>query len=127
MTLNYESRDRSYLFGRLLAVMEKAERSTYKEEDREPNAIRLQSAFVNHPLSTWKILETQLNPYFQRMKPGSRIFYKNLISEIAEKLAEQEPEQMNRGLSEMYLIGYYLQRANLNNKEASNENKEESL
>ena len=128
MTLNNENKDRSYLFGRLLAVLEKAERSTYsRDENREPNAIRLQSAFVNHPLSTWKILENQLNPYFQRMHAGSRVFYKNLISEIAEKLAEQDPEQMNRGLSEMYLIGYYLQRANLNRKEASSDNKEEAL
>ena len=42
MTLDYENKDRSYLFGRLLAVIEKAERSTFsRDEDREPNAIRL--------------------------------------------------------------------------------------
>ena len=114
MILNLENKDRSYLFGRLLAVLEKAERSTYSHgEDREPNAIRLQSAFVNHPLATWKILENQLNPYFQRMSAGSRVYYKNLISEITVKLAEQDSEQLNRSLSEMYLIGYYLQRATL--------------
>lgn len=127
MTLNLENNDRSYLFGRLLAVLEKAERSTFsRDEDREPNAIRLQSAFVNHPLSTWQILENQLNPYFQRMRAGSRAFYKNIISEIAEKLAEQDEEQLNRSLSEMYLIGYYLQRAYLN-REKTVENKEEVI
>lgn len=126
MTLNNENKDRSYLFGRLLAVLEKAERTTYsRDEDREPNAIRLQSAFVNHPLGTWQILENQLNPYFQRMRAGSRFFYKNLISEITEKLADQDPEQLNRPLSEMYLIGYYLQRSYLNRKEPPTEVKEE--
>lgn len=126
MTLNLENKDRSYLFGRLLAVLEKAERSTFaRDEDREPNAIRLQSAYVNHPLSTWQILENQLNPYFQRMRAGSRTFYKNIISEITEKLAEQDEEQLNRSLSEMYLIGYYLQRAYLNRKETPAENKED--
>lgn len=126
MTLNLENKDRSYLFGRLLAVLEKAERSTYaRDEDREPNAIRLQSAYVNHPLSTWQILENQLNPYFQRMRAGSRAFYKNIISEITEKLAEQDVEQLNRSLSEMYLIGYYLQRAYLNRREIPAENKED--
>jgi CRISPR-associated protein Csd1 len=55
MALDYENTDRSYLFGRLLAVLEKAERSTFtREETREPNAIRLQSAYVNHPMSTWR-------------------------------------------------------------------------
>lgn len=128
MTLNLENKDRSYLFGRLLAVLEKAERSTFaRDEDREPNAIRLQSAYVNHPLSTWQILETQLNPYFQRMRAGSRAFYKNIISEIAEKLAEQDEEQLNRSLSEMYLIGYYLQRAYLNREKTPTENKEEII
>lgn len=126
MTLNLENKDRSYLFGRLLAVLEKAERSTFsRDEDREPNAIRLQSAYVNHPLSTWQILESQLNPYFQRMRAGSRTFYKNIISEITEKLAEEDQEQLNRSLSEMYLIGYYLQRAYLNRKETSAVNKED--
>ena len=45
-TMGLEERkdDRSYQFGRLLAVMEHVERTTYgPEEDREPNAIRLQS------------------------------------------------------------------------------------
>ena len=125
MELDYGNTDRSYLFGRLLAVLEKAERSTYTDETREPNAIRLQNAFVNHPLSTWGILETALNPYFQRMSHGSNAYYKNLIGEITGKLADLEPAALNRPLEEMYLIGYYLQRAELNKPRDKAGNNEE--
>ena len=43
MALEPEKQDRSYQYGRLLAVLEKAERDTYSsDETREPNAIRMQ-------------------------------------------------------------------------------------
>lgn len=124
MKLDLENRDRSYLFGRLLAVFEKVERITYDAgENREPNAIRLQSAYVNHPLKTWMLLEEALKPYFQKLTPGSREYYKRLISEITEKFSEEEQSVLNQGLKETYLLGYYLQRSELNKKK--DENKEE--
>lgn len=126
MKLNHENRDRSYLFGRLLAVFEKVERSTYeKGEKREPNAIRLQSAYVNHPLKTWKILEDALKPYFQKLNPGSREYYKRLISEITEQFCEEDSTLLNQELKETYLLGYYLQRSELNKKK--DEQKEETI
>lgn len=128
MKLDLENRDRSYLFGRLLAVMEKVERSTYdKEESREPNAIRLQSVYVNHPFQVWKILEDSLNPYFQRLRPGSRKYYKDLISEIAGMFREEDLPILNQSLKETYLLGYYLQRMELNrnNKEQKEETENE--
>lgn len=115
MKLDVKNSDRSYLFGRLLAVFEKAERSTYeRDEKREPNAIRLQSAYVNHPMQTWKILEDLLKPYFQKLNPGSREFYKNLIGEILGMLQPEDEKILNQELKETYLLGYYLQRAELN-------------
>ncbi len=127
MKLDIQNRDRSYLFGRLLAVLEKAERITYEfGEGREPNAIRLQSAYVNHPMQTWKILEEAVKPYFQKMHPGTREKYRSLISEIVCLLPEDD-KTLNCQLSENYLLGYYLQRAELNVKKAEdkNTNKEE--
>jgi CRISPR-associated protein Csd1 len=122
MKLDIENRDRSYLFGRLLAVLEKVERVTYKgEESREPNAIRLQSAYVNHPFQTWMILEEQLSPYFQKLKPKSREYYRRLISEITALFVEDNQQLLNQSLSEMYLLGYYLQRAELNKKKDEKE------
>lgn len=125
MKLDLENRDRSYLFGRLLAVLEKVERKTYeRDETREPNAIRLQSAYVNHPLQTWKTLEDVLKPYFQKLKPGSREYYRGLISQITMLFRDEDQAIMNQSLSENYLLGYYLQRAELNRK--ANEQKEET-
>lgn len=117
MKLDLENQDRSYLFGRLLAVLEKVERAAYdKGESREPNAIRLQAAYVNHPLKTWMILEEVLRPYYQKLRPYWRDHYKNIISQITGLFAEEDPSVLNQGLKETYLLGYYLQRAELNKK-----------
>ncbi len=113
MKLDLENQDRSYLFGRLLAVFEKIERITYQDENREPNAIRLQSAYVNHPMQTWEILEEALNPYMQKLYPGTREKYRSLISEITETFKDEDKDKMNHRLGESYLLGYYLQRAEL--------------
>lgn len=125
MKLNPENRDRSYLFGRLLAVYEKIERSTYDaKEGREPNAIRLQSAYVNHPMQTWKILEDLMNPYFCKLPVGLREYYRRMISEITDTFDEKDMEHMNQGLKETYLLGYYLQRAELNRKKEETKNEQ---
>lgn len=122
MKLDVNNHDRSYLFGRLLAVCEKVERSTYERgESREPNAIRLQSAYMNHPLQTWKILDGLLNPYFQKLRPGSREYYRQLISEIIIALQDSDQNILNQGLKETYLLGYYLQRDALNKKKEAQE------
>lgn len=113
MSLDENCKDRSYQYGRLLAVLEKAERDTYsKDESREPNATRMQAAFCRRPLHTAKQIESQLEQaYFPKLKPGSQGFYKNLIGEIFEKIAEVEkPEEMNKPLGDTFVIGYYLQR-----------------
>ena len=81
MALEPERRDRSYHFGRLLAVMEKVERDTYDSKDgRQPNAMRLQSVFCQRPMYAAGQLEKQLErAYFPRLHPGRQIIYKNLI------------------------------------------------
>ena len=79
MTLEEKRADRSYQFGRLLAVLEKVERDTYREDEtREPNAIRLQSRYFRRPLHTANLIERQLeSAYFPRMKnPSARIWYR---------------------------------------------------
>ena len=50
MALEADKRDRSYQFGRLLAILEKTERDTYtKDTDRETNAIRRMSVYAQRP------------------------------------------------------------------------------
>lgn len=125
MELDVTNRDRSYLFGRLLAVFERVERITFsKDEEREPNAIRYQTVYVNHPLSTWRTLEELLIPYFQKLQPGARKFYKDLIGEIMEGLVSGKPEELNQRLEATYLLGYYLQRAAFTKKDKEKKQEE---
>lgn len=115
MQLNLNNKDLSYLYGRLLAVLEKVERSAMdRKEEREPNAIRLQAAYVNHPFTVWKNLDTILIPYFNKLSVGSRMYYKDLIGEITSGFHEKDVPNLNRKLDETYLLGYYLQRKELN-------------
>lgn len=125
MAYDPQRKDRSYQFGALLAVMEKAERDTYqKGEDREPNAIRLQNAYCHQPLKTAHILEMKLeNAYFSRLSPGLRAYYKRTITEIME-IIEESGEVINSPLKETYLLGYYLKRGELYKKENKNNDAE---
>lgn len=117
MKLDTENNDRSYLFGRLLAIYETVERSTYdREETREPNAIRLQSAYVHHPMQILMTLDGLLIPYLQKMNPKLREYYKKMISNIMVTLRDQDEKILNQELKETYLLGYYLQRAELYRK-----------
>lgn len=115
MELDKDREDRSYQFGRLLAVYEKMERDTFSSEDgREPNAIQLQSVYCNRPLHYSAELEKQMErAYIPRLTPGARIFYKNLIGEILEKIYRSPDSTWDKPLGDTYLIGYYLQRKSL--------------
>jgi len=117
LALDTSNRDRSYLFGRLLAVAEQVERgaSDY-EEGRETNAIRMQSVFAQRPLYGWRILEEKLNPYFARLSPGLRNYYKNIIGEIVDMLPDPADPGLAKKLDDTYLLGYYHQRSALTRK-----------
>ena len=126
MALDKNNTDRSYLYGRLLAVFEHVERSTYPRwEGREPNAMRLQSTFCRRPLYARSVLEERLQPYFRHLSPGLRAYFRNIIGEITEKLSQYDDTQLAAPLSEIYLMGYYLQRSELLHSK-NNDNKEES-
>lgn len=118
MELDQEKRDRSYQYGRLLAVYEKVERDTYdREETREPNAMRLQSIYCRQPLHYAYELDKQMErAYFPRLKNGARVFYKDLIGEIMEQIHMAPEQNWNKPLEDTYLMGYYLQRKSLYTK-----------
>lgn len=127
MALEEERDDRSYQFGRLLAVYEKVERDTYSDaESREPNAIRLQSAFCRRPMHMAAEMEKQLErAYFPRLSVGSRHYYKKIISQIMEMIATSDEKQWNAPLGDTYLLGYYLQRNSFFTKKMANITEEE--
>ncbi len=111
--------DRSYLFGRLLAIAENLENDTYGKDDRRTaNALRYQFAFSQHPMSTWKTLYEKLTPYKERLRknrPGRLSDYEKLIGEISDLIQWDDPN-LNTGLSELYVLGYYHQRQALYTK-----------
>lgn len=118
MALEKEKFDISYQYGRLLAVIEKVERDTYKkDEGREPNAVRMQSIFCLRPAKTAKIIIEQLKKsYLPKHSPGMRVYYDRLIGEIYEQIALHPENEWDMPLKETYIIGYYLQKNELYTK-----------
>ena len=118
----YLKGDRSYLFGKLLATLERVEEEALyrKGEGRETNAIRLQAAFVSHPMTTWKVIEDALRPYYEQLSSYKKNKYKEEMADITDALlglyahdGEQLQAELNRVLTETYLLGYYQQRRKL--------------
>ncbi len=118
MSLEPERRDRSYQYGRLLAVLEREEDVFYAKdgESRETNAIRMQSVFVKRPQYATRILIEQIKKaYAKRLSVGSQVYYEKLIGEIMDKLSEFSNE-LDKPLEDTYLLGYYLQKNAFYNK-----------
>ena len=106
MALDENCCDRNYLYGRLLAVAEKAELDTFKDEDKKsrvPNARRFWEKFVQSPYMTWEKLYEKLNPYFQKIGNSNR--YTKDINEIMDKFTGENFSD-NSSLKPMYLLGY---------------------
>lgn len=112
MSLEKDKKDRSYQFGRLLAVFEKIESDILRDrgEDRETNALRLQSVFVQRPADASKIIMNNLKTaYYPRLDAGIRVYYEKIIGEIFEIISEFSAD-FNKPLTPEYLLGYYLQK-----------------
>ncbi len=134
MKLDLENEDRSYLFGRILAIEEAIEMQALRtqplDSERPTNAMRLHSEFVNHPMHTFEILEKAMVPYYNKLikdnHRGSYEMYKSTISEIIGKILAKDEKMLNKSLDDIYLIGYYLQRKELiGNKKNQEEKKED--
>ena len=128
MELNADKHDISYQYGRLLAVFEKVELSTYTQEEqqRETTAIRMQNVFCQRPMYATSLIEKQLErAYFPKMNIGSRSYFKNIIGEIMNNINSYPDTEWNKPLKETYVIGYYLQRKEFYTKKNKEENVDE--
>ena len=135
LALEPERKDRSYQWGRLLAVMEKIEDTAHwnkkqrtssdDSKERLTNAIRMQSAFVQRPgfIST-QIMERLYSAYYSDLRPNQRAFFERLISEIMEQLSQFDVADYGKPLTESYLPGYYLQKSALYTKKETDETEE---
>ena len=117
MSLDVDKLDRSYQFGRLLAVMEKIEKDNYSKDDsRETNAIRLLSVYTRRPYQTFKVIYERIRvPYLSKLPYGLQTIYQKLLEEIMAHISVLglSDEELNRPLKETYLMGYYLQQNEL--------------
>jgi len=126
MKLDTQNTERSYVFGRLLAVLEHIEdkamivkyAKTGSSEDRDTHAMRYMSAFSNRPLYTFKIIRENIKPYLSMLSSAEQNKYNSLISELFGLIANEDENKLNQPLNETYLIGYYLQRSELKNKKS---------
>lgn len=108
VALNKENDDRSYLFGRLLAVADILERRALgPDETRATNAIRYMNSFSQHPERTWKVIQAGLQPYQARLGVKCSDLTK-LIDEIFAKFKYEDFN--NKPLSGTYLLGLSSQR-----------------
>ncbi|MBS3995357.1 MAG: type I-C CRISPR-associated protein Cas8c/Csd1, partial [Alkaliphilus sp.] len=69
MALDENQKDRSYIFGRLLAIAQQIEEWALNTtgEKRDTNAERLMHQFKLHPYKTWGIITDKLKPYMSRL------------------------------------------------------------
>lgn len=124
VALDQSCKERDYLYGRLLAVAEVAEASTYeRDEGRVTNAGRYFETFANKPYQTWGMLYNRLNPYLNKMAPGQRRYYEKKIGEIME-LFDIEEFQDNSKLKPIFLLAYHCQLNQMSSKKKISEEEE---
>jgi len=127
VSLDLENRNRSYLFGRLLAVADKIEKEAMKNKkdgsDRATNALRYMTVFSQRPVRTWKLINDQLNPYKMQLDqkvdqdkkiPNYKtlVYYEKILNEIFDKFEFSDFDPKNdKALDGMYLLGFHSQNA----------------
>lgn len=125
MKIDNEIRDRSYLYGRLLAVAERVESVVlYKnDETRQTNARKYMSSFTNKPYTTWLTIHHNLQSYLTKLSPGSKKFFENEIEKITA-LFEREDYKNNARLEPEFLLSFYSQLEEYRKKEEKTEESE---
>ena len=106
MVFDKECKDRSYLFGGLLAIADKAENDSFDEYDkgkRLTNAKRYWNRFSSRPSETWQIIEERLRPYLNKINTA----YYNMLLDEVEALIPIEDFSSNKKLEPSYLLGYH--------------------
>lgn len=126
MSLDCNNTDRSYLFGRLLAVADKAENDSYDLADRGKrvtNAKRYWNNFASRPYRTWQVIEERLRPYLDKLGVYA-VRYEKLIQEITDKMSFDDFTS-SAALEPAYLLGYHNQLSELYTRKDNTENTEE--
>lgn len=136
MGLDTESRDRSYIFGQLLATAEMLERSALsmsgnKEAMRNTAAEKYFVRFQRYPVETWTTIRNQLQPYVMKLmtaknsvgKNTGKLFYLDQIDKLTDRLDFSQKDK----LEPTFLQGYssqIMEYRNFSKKTELDENKD---
>ncbi|HEM6116121.1 type I-C CRISPR-associated protein Cas8c/Csd1 [Streptococcus pluranimalium] len=116
--LNRENSDRSYLFGRLLAIYELIEAQRYaldgSSNDRITNAERYWTAYTGQPAKMMNHLENKVKPYEEVLKlnrPGIWHKLEKEREEIVELLSPAfSTKEFTEPLDYKFIFGYYAEK-----------------
>lgn len=107
--LQTASRNRDYLYGRLLAVADRMEEDVLELKPSLPtNAIRLTQRFAQRPFDTWQMIHEKLAPIFQAA--GENAGRYQIAFEEIEGLFLEEDRMSQKPLCKEFLQGYSSQR-----------------
>lgn len=127
VTVDNNCKDRGYLFGRALAYAQRIEELAQwisGNDARVTNAERLKFAFSEHPVSTWRLLMRQLQPYIARFKARGKGSIKEVdMNEIISRIPVDEFN--DKPLSNLFLLGYSCQLTDLLNGNKTEDEKTE--
>ncbi|WP_019772356.1 type I-C CRISPR-associated protein Cas8c/Csd1 [Streptococcus sobrinus] len=116
--LDHTNTDRSYLFGRLLAIFELIEAVRYhldgNDSDRITNADRYWTAYTGQPAKMMEHLTNKVKPYEEVVKlnsPGSWYKLDKERREIIELLSPMmNDKDFNQALDYRFIFGYYAEK-----------------
>jgi CRISPR-associated protein Csd1 len=115
MALDLNNKERSYLFGRVLAYCHYIESYLLDESEssRPTNAMRLKPYYWRRPKTTLGMLEDKLSPYLRRLDSRSGDlagFYKGKVREMYGVISELDGNNCEKmtdaPLDETYLLGF---------------------
>ena len=128
MYVDENNKDRSYLYGRLLAIIDDAEmyvlRKQDKDKERLTNAKRFMNKFAISPATTWKFLYEKFMQAYRAKIKGNWI--ENDVQEIISHNSEAFKNEDNSPLNGNYLLGYFCQLKFNEEKRKEIQNKKET-
>lgn len=130
--LDHENKNRSYLFGRLLAIFELLELQRYQldgsKNNRITNAERYWSAYTSQPAKLMMNLTNKIRPYEEAVKLNSPGIFKKLDKERVEIMDSLSPLMQDRGINDpldyRFIFGYYAEKKYFYTKQEKSESEE---
>ena len=79
-----------------------------KDRARVTNAKRYMTTFSQRPFDAWKVIEENIQPYFNKLGIAERRYYENLLDEINSLFKVEDYKDTGR-LNGLYLLGFHSQ------------------